>query len=48
MLSTLLSKKDAHPLIVYLDCVGYGNAAIISGSIENQSLAKHLVSRADE
>jgi len=48
MLSTLLSKKDAHPLIVYLDCVGYGNAAIISGSIENQSLAKHLVSLADE
>ena len=48
MLSTLLSKKHSNPLIIYLDCVGYGDAALISGSQENQALAKHLVSFADE
>lgn len=48
MLSTLLKKKQANPLIVYLDCVGYGNAAIISSSVENQALAKHLALGADE
>ncbi len=48
MLSNLLKKKGANPLIVYLDCVGYGDAAIVSSSIENQTLAKHLVSNADE
>ena len=48
MLSTLLKKSGLNPLVIYLDCVGYGNAAIVSGSLENQGLAKHLTSLADE
>jgi hypothetical protein len=48
MLSTLLTKSNLNPTVIYLDCVGYGNAAIISGSIENQSLAKKLTSLADD
>jgi len=48
MLSTLLTKSNLNPMIIYLDCVGYGDAAVISGSAENQSLAKKLTALADD
>lgn len=44
MLSNFLVKKHASPTVIYLDCVGYGDVAIISGSPENQAMAKHFVS----
>jgi len=47
MLSTLLAKKQASPTVIYLDCVGYGDVAVISGSPDNQGMAKHYVSCAD-
>jgi len=48
MLSTLLTKSNLNPMIIYLDCVGYGDAAVISGSAENQILAKKLTALADD
>jgi branched-subunit amino acid transport protein len=48
MLSTLLTKSNLNPMIIYLDCVGYGDAAVISGSAENQILAKKLSALANE
>lgn len=47
MLSTLLAKKHSSPTVIYLDCVGYGDVAVISGSPDNQGMAKHYVSCAD-
>ncbi|NTW95793.1 MAG: hypothetical protein HGB31_04145 [Erysipelotrichaceae bacterium] len=48
MLSTLLTKSNLNPMIIYLDCVGYGNVAVLSGSAENQVLAKKLSALAKE
>lgn len=48
MLSTLLTKSNLNPMIIYLDCVGYGDAAVISGSADNQILAKKLTALADD
>jgi branched-subunit amino acid transport protein len=48
MLSTLLTKSNLNPMIIYLDCVGYGDAAVISGTAENQILAKKLSALANE
>ncbi len=47
MLSNLLTKIHASPTVIYLDCVGYGDVAIVSGSPDNQGMAKHYVSCAE-
>lgn len=48
MLSTILAKAHAQPTIIYLDCVGVGQVGLISGSQDNQGLAKHFMSCADD
>lgn len=48
MLSTILAKTHAQPTVIYLDCVGFGQVGLISGSEDNQAMAKHFMSCADE
>ena len=48
MLSNYLTKKKASPTVIYLDCVGFGDVAIVSGSADNAAMAKHFVAQADE